>query len=1380
MGIFSNIATILGGVASSTKKIVAKESAARQIDPALETELKKRGMESKVQDLKSSASKSTVTGLATSKAKDVVKSAAEPLLNKATAPTAIKTLLTPKSGGGGVFNYFATQKTAPLTEATAKFTKEFVNKPIAQTLVAARSKPKSTSELLKIPSSPLVGAFNYVATSLREKPLDVKYTPTTALEKAWISDEPIKGLANSEAIDTIGSMLEKNLSIPKSNTSRAMETIALPALALFADPTIGGGAGKKIAKDLIMNVAEGISKSDSFDEVLKVTRSILNNRNEEEVAKVANEIYAKKADPKMVEEILQKRAAESSVPKTPETISTKIDAVDKSTPEQLKASMEKKVEEFRKEAGLKAVPYEGIGRVEYETPNGIFSSFSLGKTKSNMVKQVGQMRKEADNILYENDPAYKAMRDAYDQKIANKTDSPSLSYKVPDFDEPVIKEIDTPQQTIARNIENSLDIKVPAKALKTEEDIVVASSKKLDKATGIEKFRNVTAKNIYNTVRELEKRTTELKLLKQRIKDRTKSVAKIRERNDVISALRADRSKSKVKIAENKKSITKLENSLIKSNDTQAVNYILANYLKKNLPLEERGRFITQLRDIKSTEGEEKLLDILERIDERSAELAEAKALTKDMSRAKSTIAFIKKIGDMGGAVSKEVKAAVGIESWDKASVEQLQQAVGEFKKRLKFAYDSGFLIPTVPPSSVTPQMVEQVRKGVGMTGKEVWAAKFAKNKEAASDMTKKILQPIYDKLNDISPEIAIRMRNFEQTTRTLSAQRLERISPVVKKFNELAKNKMAVEDWRELDYALKNRMQKNVDTLVDKYGIRAEYDEAKKVLAEIVSEGKNYDKNLGELTDYWPRSIQWSDELAEKVNSKYGNILAMALRKREETLKRALTQADKEAVLNQLLRGFRQEGVSISKAGSAKERMIDVIPPEWNKYYKDSSDALVDYVQSMTEYIEQKKLFGQFILNKEALKEMDASETIGHFVMNLLVEGRVTDKEADAIKDVLVARFNSKSPGAFINTLKNIGYIETMGSIFNAASQVADLGISGYQNGWFRTLGKAISPKKIKLEDLAINKFEDLLNQGNAFTSQVVKKIFDANLISFVDRLTKETNINAAVSRWKSMASSPKKEAALLRELRKISLEADIPKIMDGLKKDELNQEIKMALFNHLSKSQPISLGEYPEAYLKMSNGKVFYMLKSYQIKQLNMIRNEVIDEIKNGKGKISAMKKLIALTTSLGLANATVSEIKDFMSGKETKFSDNLVSGITKIYFYNRYLESKLKTGGISGALQSQLGFPTRSADTVTKALFSGKFWDVIKKDLPRSTPLIGEPYYWWFGEGYEKQKVTVPKKKTTTTAKQPVKKVPIKKQPVKKVPIKKQPVKKVVKKQ
>ncbi len=62
-------------------------------------------------------------------------------------------------------------------------------------------------------------------------------------------------------------------------------------------------------------------------------------------------------------------------------------------------------------------------------------------------------------------------------------------------------------------------------------------------------------------------------------------------------------------------------------------------------------------------------------------------------------------------------------------------------------------------------------------------------------------------------------------------------------------------------------------------------------------------------------------------------------------SLGRILSDDERASLINSMIRGYGGGGIGLSKTGSMKDRVIDFLTPELNKFYYDSDTSLVNYI---------------------------------------------------------------------------------------------------------------------------------------------------------------------------------------------------------------------------------------------------------------------------------------------------------------------------------------------------------------------------------------------------------------------------------------------------
>jgi len=164
------------------------------------------------------------------------------------------------------------------------------------------------------------------------------------------------------------------------------------------------------------------------------------------------------------------------------------------------------------------------------------------------------------------------------------------------------------------------------------------------------------------------------------------------------------------------------------------------------------------------------------------------------------------------------------------------------------------------------------------------------------------------------------------------------------------------------------------------------------------------------------------------------------------------------------------------------------------------------------------------------------------------------------------------------------------------------------------------------------------------------------------------------------------------------------------------------------------------PKYYLNHPNGRMFYMLKTFTIKQFDIMRRTALDDIAAGRiGR--GTKRLAAHNGALLAAGMSVETLKDSIRGREVDFHDKLVSGIYRNYGTSEQMTTTLfgrsatatregKKASLTKAFSSLALPPVNIADDAWDDLMHlGQQFNSFKH-----MPLAGALLYNWFGGGLE----------------------------------------------
>ena len=341
-------------------------------------------------------------------------------------------------------------------------------------------------------------------------------------------------------------------------------------------------------------------------------------------------------------------------------------------------------------------------------------------------------------------------------------------------------------------------------------------------------------------------------------------------------------------------------------------------------------------------------------------------------------------------------------------------------------------------------------------------------------------------------------------------------------------------------------------------------------------------------------------------------------------------------------------------------------------------------------------------------------------------------------LQQILRARFQQRQPNSYVQGFRNFTYATTLGSPINALTQVGDMAWSAYFNGYYNTFRTALSKKAVKMEDIGVSRIAAEFSSSGS-SARAVNFIFDITGFSKIDKLGKETFINGALTRMRKQVKSPRGERKV-REKFKDIMGPELNSFIKDIKNDVVSDNVRFALFNELSDVQPITLLEVPQVYLSAPNGRIFYALKTFTIRQLDVYRRESLSRIRAGVREKSPLKvidgiqRMVRLASAFVVVNASVDEVKDFLLNRETDISDRLVDNLLRAGGISKYTVWQARRMGLSTVAKDAVMFPTPVVDDAFRdiqAMAQGEF-DAVDSKTIKNIPWFGKFFYWHYGAG------------------------------------------------
>ena len=630
------------------------------------------------------------------------------------------------------------------------------------------------------------------------------------------------------------------------------------------------------------------------------------------------------------------------------------------------------------------------------------------------------------------------------------------------------------------------------------------------------------------------------------------------------------------------------------------------------------------------------------------------------------------------------------------------------------------------------------------LEGEEIpgWVYDEVKNEKIKIKRTDKpnwyqmAIVPISQRLFRINPELRRRIRHFDYKVMSQTEANLKRVMPFINAMKKLDPTERA-----KLDLALKNGDSEMVDIIFERNkGLKRKYMSVRKVLDETYDRAQEAGFDMGFIDEYFPRMVSDYEGFIKFMYGTYKKgALDKEIKAKEKEIGRKLTMEERAELLSARIRGFGSK-VHESKPGSMKERKVPFITSEMNSYYHSLEHSLTHYISNMINAIETRDFFQSTEITEE---------TIGDWVSQLLSDKKIKPEQQEELVNILKIRFNPQPISVGANNLRAIGYFTSMGSISSAITQIGDMTWAFYLapkqslGAW----GKAITGKsKIKKSDLGIDRISQEFSDFGGLSS-ALNNLFKVTGLEWMDKLGKETLINATIKKYQKMArEGTLKESDMYRRLEEAFGE-ETGKVIGDLKRGVITENVKYLAFYTLADFQPISLSEMPEGYLKSPHGRLLYMLKTFTIKQFDAFRNESINLISRGRREDNqrmynrGIKNMILLATIFALANASADAIKDLIFNRKIKMSDYVADNILRLFGVHRYLYFYAQRYGLWNTAWRAVSPPVdiieapfRDLKDLYKHAEDDKLENFRTNELEsiKMIPLFGKLYYWWFGKG------------------------------------------------
>ncbi len=639
------------------------------------------------------------------------------------------------------------------------------------------------------------------------------------------------------------------------------------------------------------------------------------------------------------------------------------------------------------------------------------------------------------------------------------------------------------------------------------------------------------------------------------------------------------------------------------------------------------------------------------------------------------------------------------------------------------------------------------------LAGLALWARSrttgLADMAQGAIHTAETFLGNISSEVRDMSPAALRRLTRHETAVHKHTFDVMQRIGPFVEKLSRVPADKLEA-----LNAAIITGKSAATLRELGRSGQKGIIEDWRKVRATLEDLGRGLVETgrLKELlADYYPRIVVdypgLMKELGQEARVYMDELIARANDKSLRATGEGLSPLDISLLVNKHLeRAYNATGNS--RAGFLKKRSIEDISPQLAKYYAPASESLPLYVQAAVKEIERARFFGKDLVRNAETGTVDLDASIGNIVLAERRAGRLSDVQLGRLEELLRSRFGpgERASSRGVQAFRNMGNAMLLGNIFSAAQNVADIGIISAAHGIvpaalavIQTLRK--SPERITAADMGMAKHiaEEFVHGTRSpvkfklpgksepiqiSTAKFVDWTFKMSGWRLLDIGAKEIAANAAIIKHQRLARNVAGQADIRRRYADY-FGRDIDQLVADLRSSQKTPLVQELGIRELADTQPISKIELPKGYNDHPNLRVAYMLKSYSLKQLNLIRDRGVKEIMRGNRR-AGLEFLIRYGLLAGTAGMTAQNLIGMMLGRDADWSkEAMAENMFRTFGFSTFVMDKVREGKAAEAIGTLVVPPV------------GPFADILmgKPESIRYIPIVGRAAYFHLGGGAEK---------------------------------------------
>jgi hypothetical protein len=632
-----------------------------------------------------------------------------------------------------------------------------------------------------------------------------------------------------------------------------------------------------------------------------------------------------------------------------------------------------------------------------------------------------------------------------------------------------------------------------------------------------------------------------------------------------------------------------------------------------------------------------------------------------------------------------------------------------------------------------------------------------------------------------IHPQIRNVVSNYFTKTERLQTQAFKQINNFQTRVRGI-KNKKDKLKLKQLLYSTPDitteegkKLVRQRDGLLRKYNIYNDFKLlVQPLLDDLRTKAVTADMPVGYLYEYFPRKVKDLEGLlnfyGEDIKDDFNSRMAKIDKAREDNFELKMNTDERAAEFRKyMLEEMYKQNVGERIPGFLKKRGKGMLSEEELQFYEDPEVALGGYVNTIIIETGKAELLGNGALRRNKRDMLDGRSTykvnlrnqngtLSRLVTELNNRGELSDRQLGDLFFGLDQMFGpaDKNENQYAELGRTVSYGQLLVDPTTTLSQLYDLAFIALDNNLASIVKTIFTKKDFTLLDAGIDpklmsaEFQSDNVGAKIDMGKIVKAGLGLSGFRAMDALMKETNLTVNYNRYKKLSKlSPNssKFKKFRSEVEFMVGKEDADRTINDFKNGVYDSPyVRELVVRKLLETQPVNAFEMPMAIRKNPNLRMFYTMKSFILKQGNLINDRMISVIRSktasGEEKRRAIAELIKLIFTFMMAGVPIDFIKDMIAGRDVYPEDYVDNALLRMFGLSKYNMYEARRHGLVAAFAKAYIAPVPLSQVVVMSaslqesigkVFTGEFTGTDAGKLFRDLAPMDSVWYYRYGPGF-----------------------------------------------